>query len=642
MPSFFFPTLVALAFLLGLSSPVAARWSTPEDANYIREYETLDINVNADGTFSAVHEFEDKILKEPARRQAGTFRTAYNSNSSKFEILEAKTINDGVETPVAAKYIQDKPLASTGKGFDEIRQVLIAFPKVDIESRIHAKMKITTTQIPFANFFSDSFLFGNSRYEKKKRITIQSKLPLFVESFDPEGILTISKWKREGNYYVKIELRRPIYRDILDEEVVSVDGNFFPWVDVATTDKWEEMIRPVLSTYESIISATIPESFADIVTKAKSKQNTIAQVNFVTSQISERVHYLGDWRPINGGHVPRSLATIADSGFGDCKDMSALLAALLRNLGYTANVAFVFRGWNPVFSPTNLPQISAFNHAIVRAQKGDAVFWLDPTNLASFASGVFEDIIDRPTLVVDSNSPRMTRTPKAEPKTSVITADSTVDIDVKKRSYMVQGALSYAGRAAIPYTGATLNSSKQSIDYRIISSIGQAERMASWEVGKYDLSSREVRDLNIKFKYTENDAEYVTSAGPAFPLVTNWFVRRLLVPIKDRVSNLFLGQPLTYTNTIHLRNIELVGSLDTLGCSITSPWANLSRDLVIDHGQITVTEKVTVLQDTITNAVLKSQPYASFQRKIRRCFDGSALIYRPKRGAKLSETVRGS
>lgn len=628
---------LAILFFVFFIPRSEARWAVKEDASFVRHKNSIEIEVKEDGTFTFVHEFEDEILKDKARRSAGSFRTAYNSNTSSFTILEAKTINKETEIPVEKKYIQDKPLASTGEGFDEIRQVMIAFPKVDIGSRIRLRYRIETTQVPFANFYSETFIFGSSHLELNKSVHIKSKRPLNVAENDPENYVSVSKWKMRGFHHVKLELRKSVYKRIVDEELVSIDGTFFPWVDIATSEKWEEMVDPVLPKYEKIIASKIPDLFAGIVDDARKLKRGVEQINFVTSKVTNKVHYLGDWRPINGGHVPRDLATVASTGFGDCKDMSALVSAILRQLGYKSNVALVFRGWNPIHSPTQLPRVAAFNHAIVWANDGNRDYWLDPTNLASFADGIPEDIIDRPALILDMKKTRMARTPKAKPEGSVISSVSTIKIDSKAHRYGVGGKLTYKGRAAIPYTGATLNSSKKSIDYRIISTLGETSRMESWKVGDYDLSSRIVKDLDIAFYYTEKDAEYRTSAGPAFPLSSNWFVKTLLVKTQDRVANLFLGQPITYNRSIRLKNLDMVGSKESLTCEIDSPWAHLSRQLEIKKNAIHVVDHVTIKQKEIPNAALRSKRFLAFQRKIRRCFDGSAIIYRPKAKAVLTK-----
>ncbi len=161
--------------------------------------------------------------------------------------------------------------------------------------------------------------------------------------------------------------------------------------------------------------------------------------------------------------------------------------------------------------------------------------------------------------------------------------------------------------------------------------------MESWKVGDYDLSSRIVKDLNLNFSYSEKDAEFQTSAGPAFPLTANWFTKTLLVKTKDRISNLFLGQPITYSRTINLNNVDVVGDKDLLSCEIDSPWAKITRKLKDVRGQIQIQDNVVVKQKVVPNKMLRSNKFASFQQEIRRCFDGSAIIYRPRTKAVLTK-----
>jgi hypothetical protein len=79
----------------------------------------------------------------------------------------------------------------------------------------------------------------------------------------------------------------------------------------------------------------------------------------------------------DGGYVPRSLAEIWRTRFGDCKDSSRLLTALLRRLGLEASPALVNTGvgWTLNDGP---PHVGAFDHCIVRLRLDGRSWWLDP------------------------------------------------------------------------------------------------------------------------------------------------------------------------------------------------------------------------------------------------------------------------
>jgi hypothetical protein len=100
----------------------------------------------------------------------------------------------------------------------------------------------------------------------------------------------------------------------------------------------------------------------------------IEALRFVQSSIRYLAIAIGD-----GGFIPRDVEQIWGSRFGDCKDVSRLLAALLVRLGVKAAPALVSTlGKDPRRTPP--PHVYAFNHCIVRAEVDGVVRWLDPTN----------------------------------------------------------------------------------------------------------------------------------------------------------------------------------------------------------------------------------------------------------------------
>ena len=79
-----------------------------------------------------------------------------------------------------------------------------------------------------------------------------------------------------------------------------------------------------------------------------------------------------------GGFKPRAISDIWASRYGDCKDASYLLTVILRRLGVEACPALVNtvtgRGLKEA-----LPNATAFDHCIVRAEVDGRVRWLDAT-----------------------------------------------------------------------------------------------------------------------------------------------------------------------------------------------------------------------------------------------------------------------
>ena len=81
-----------------------------------------------------------------------------------------------------------------------------------------------------------------------------------------------------------------------------------------------------------------------------------------------------------GGYLPADADETWRRRFGDCKGKTALLLALLHELGIEAEPAFV-NSSNGDGLDQRLPMLSLFDHVIVRAQIDGKTYWLDGTRM---------------------------------------------------------------------------------------------------------------------------------------------------------------------------------------------------------------------------------------------------------------------
>ena len=100
-----------------------------------------------------------------------------------------------------------------------------------------------------------------------------------------------------------------------------------------------------------------------------------AALRLVENQI--RYVYVG----LDGGnYTPTSADETWNRRFGDCKAKSALLLALLRELGVPGEAVLVNTVANDGMNE-RLPSPGLFNHVVVRARIGTQIYWLDGTRL---------------------------------------------------------------------------------------------------------------------------------------------------------------------------------------------------------------------------------------------------------------------
>ncbi|MGQ7846750.1 DUF3857 domain-containing protein [Granulosicoccus sp. 3-233] len=108
-----------------------------------------------------------------------------------------------------------------------------------------------------------------------------------------------------------------------------------------------------------------------------SRDDLQGQIGAALRWVQEEVRYFGVELGKNSHWPSRPEETLARR-FGDCKDKSLLLMALLRELGVESQAALV--NTNRGLESGSYPyRLHAFNHVVVHLRLGDTVHYLDPT-----------------------------------------------------------------------------------------------------------------------------------------------------------------------------------------------------------------------------------------------------------------------
>jgi hypothetical protein len=133
------------------------------------------------------------------------------------------------------------------------------------------------------------------------------------------------------------------------------------------------------------------------------------------------VRYLGLEFGVNS-HRPTPPGTVFERRFGDCKDKTYLLCAVLQALDIEAAPALVHTGYRARVAE-RLPSPYAFDHVVARVRLGDREAWVDPTRShqrGPLSARWFPDF--GRALIVDASTVALTTIPPATkglPKTTV-------------------------------------------------------------------------------------------------------------------------------------------------------------------------------------------------------------------------------
>jgi hypothetical protein len=616
-------TSIGLALAACLSTPAIARWAEVSEADAAVNFRNTSYEIRADGTYTYVFEQQVEILKESARDRNGLTRITYDSHAASFEVLEAKTINPDGVFPVDREHIEIKPLASQGPGFDQKSLVTIGFPEVNVGSKLYLKYRQTQKEASIPGFFSDVREFGFNEYIQKASAHFKSAVPLYFEVNDPDHALTVPA-RAGGATQLDFELKSPVFRAVYEEKDSRLDPRSLLWLSVSSVRDWRDFPRETPEAYEKAINSPLPDKFVKIFAEALRYDSDVDQINSVTSQLEDAVRYLGDWIPIQGAFHPRTLETIATTGYGDCKDFSVSAGAILRRLGYNVHSAWIIRGENAIIPPGELPA-SSFNHAILHLEKDGKEYWLDPTNVTSYAQGLYPDIADRPALVLDPRAVVLKHTPP------LLASQSGMLLDFKFRfddGSLIRetGVYALTGRETIWMAGKSLSNSKTHIDYDLVHWLSNGRQLMSWKLGAYDFSSRDVKDVTLPVEFTERWLPTLTSAGRGYEIFSHNLARVFNFVAAGRVSDLNIGHPETAR-----RQLRFVGRKVILpkkiACSAHSEWVDFSRRLRREGRDVVFTEDVTTKKQTIPIAAIHSPSFEDLQKSVADCLQEVVVVF---------------
>lgn len=625
--------LILLAAILFLSpSQADARWASIDDAEVVMESNVEKITVKADGSWEMERETEFSILKEKGIDELKLVRMVYDPNTTTYAVLEAKSTTGAQEQVVAPASIENKELASTDQGIGRRNQITIPFSGLQVGSRVKFKVKSAHKPAFVPGYFHFTSRFGLGTFARKDEFEIVSEVPLHVKTAGTDQLVAVTE-SREGNLYkVKAAQTQPLWREVVDEPKAVLATGMVPQVEVSSVQDWKSIAVFSATKVEQAMLEPLPPELLAIVEAAGKKATDREKIELVMGELISKVKYLGDWRSEKNYHFPRTLAEIASSKQGDCKDFSLATSVMLRKLGMQAKVAWVHRGLGPEvesrLAKPLLPDLTHFNHAIVALEHAGKKYWLDPTNAVAHAGDPMPDISDRYAFVVDATRADMDLIPASTARENRLEA---------RVHYSFVGDVMPDAMARVKATGpsaallASMNSelSKQKAPDGIVTL-----RVVDPERKPVDLKvigkKKEGKAVDGEFSeivtYTPIDSSQPTSMGYAFEVPRPRGMEHFMVPADGRVSNLGLGQPGSIDFSFVFSGMSVKGDVPK-GCTVASRWGKASRVFEVVDGGVLLTDKAENLVKSITADEMRSPEFRQFQAQMSRCFSKATLFY---------------
>jgi hypothetical protein len=342
---------------------------------------------------------------------------------------------------------------------------------------------------------------------------------------------------------------------------------------------------------------------------------------------------MGDWRTVQGKFIPRKLAEVSDTHLGDCKDFSAITAAILTKLGFKAQYVLVLRGLDEL-SRDILPGFNAFNHAIVKVTgKNGKVYWIDPTNFESMANGIFPDIAGKMALVVDPSSPSYEKIPNVNPNSAI--ADIKRTLEVLDNGKIVEtGNLLLKNEITLGLTGGVLKTSKDTIKGIIYQLLADQNSLSEKDKNYMilpKLNSRIVKDIFIKYSFNRINNIFKTNEGLALKLTYGGSIPGFFGISQDHVSDVLVNfSPMTMKRETIIKNIK-VNNAEVLNAERKSKWLYVKRECKLNkNNELQINDTIITYINFIPSEDFKKKEFIEFKEWLENNFKNVIIVFHMK------------
>ena len=605
-----------------VSFHVHARWLTKAESGSVIETFNADVAVKKSGASTMTLEYAVRIQSEDAKTSAGRFAIDYNSATDKVEIIEAYTQNGKTRIPVDPAAIEDRDQGES-KDYDAVKVRSLVFPQVQIGSRLVVKYRSTTDKALIKDHWSDRFSLWPTAAMEHFRYRVTSESPLFMEVTDPDKYLKVTQ---KDPRTIEAVNTRYIPGGVQAERDPYWHPSRASEIFLSTDREWAGFFGTLNQDYQAVLDAPVPKALEAWLKSARKLKTPEDRVYFLMRQMSESLRYFGDWRRHDGGLIPRSLAEIEHSRYGDCKDLASLLASLLRRLDLRADVALIRRGDNawghePDYT---LPNVGRFNHAIARVEVSPGkVYWLDATNPVASLEPL-ADVSGRPSLILYPDGPRLDRTPDADPKsfsqdTEIVYAfakDGSAQVDLKT---------AFDGLGASRLANSLMLSPRAQVLSDVLDYLSEGHEIKHHRFTTEPQTGRKLARIDVGLRYEADKITY-TAGRDAFFVLPEGFLTGPFYETEDRESDLRLNEMPFVSHTVRrLRDSRLAQDVPP-DCTVDSTWFKVTRRVATDPKDVVITQDVELKRAYLTRTELRSRDFRRAQGDARTCFSHAGVL----------------
>lgn len=559
------------------------------------------------------------IVDESAVKDYSKLISQFNSYYQEKQIDFARVITP--EGKIIEMQEDAITLVSSGNDdyFDEGKQYEFALPQLKAGSII--EYQATTHQIkPFIEnewFSSISFHFVkflpsvnwlriDPVLATHNTLTLPVDTDISIVNYNIEIEPTVNKTAENKTYTWQTTLQPEV---VLEVEMPSLD-DILPSVHLSTIKHWStvnhwfnDLYLPTQKSDEKIIA------LAETIFRQEMSEEE--KVKAVFNYIQKNVRYIG--AHVNrGGYKPHLASEVLSQAYGDCKDQTVLIIALLKQADIQAYPAMINTYPGAKFDD-ELPMLN-FDHMITYVETKTKKYWLDTSGQTGTFPGVSLNLENKKAFVVNESAGAIITLPETTSADNVATID--IDFSLAKTTLNAQVSLDLVGhvetnlRNFIQYSPNALAAAEQ-----IISPLLFNKRIS-------DFTNSDPIDITTPFTLSANfnDIAEITPDIDSFrysydfsSILSVFSSLNNLAPVASRKFDFTIFQPITVViNSYYPQpwpKAKIAYSLPAK--NIEHEFFSLSHQVQEKSDGLYITSKFVLPKQTISIA-----DYANFYQKV--------------------------
>jgi Domain of Unknown Function with PDB structure (DUF3857)/Transglutaminase-like superfamily len=365
------------AWVIAVPAPTDS--PTPDGASYRVVYSDNQVRFGPDGV-EAFQAYRLKLLR-PDALAAGNISLTWSPDAGEarvhyVRIIRNKTVTDVLKS-TKFQVLQRENFLEKAALNGELTATLQA-PGLEVGDELEVAATIRHKDPTLGDHLFGFALLPATGQPGAFRLRMVLPTDPKLHSRASADVTGLSETTVSGQTVLVYELHDPHTAVITDGAPARI--NVRRMIEVSDFDSWAEVSRRIWPLFEKA-SSLAPQSpiRKEIARIGASDTDPKKRVAAALQLVQDRIRYV--YIGLNGGNfMPASADETWQRRFGDCKAKTALLLAILRELGIRGEAVMVNSLGGDGLNE-RLPTPGLFDHVVVRVNLGDKAYWLDGSRL---------------------------------------------------------------------------------------------------------------------------------------------------------------------------------------------------------------------------------------------------------------------